>query len=223
MFGAIKGSEDAKLTITTRKKNTTIFPLFMLLNILIFLAVILLHWPLPMSYNWGKVTMGDIDSQIYHDKRLGPYITCHKDPTIARQENCHSDLLANGWIPSPCFDSAMHHDFVDGKNYGFFEDVQGVRAVHQTTIMEGDISRYPDGLFVTFNEYLEHCRYILNGSSRAMAPPFTGILDDFRDTGHLQHCIRVLSESRDPLHIETMVKAYFTAHRCYLSVKRQFN
>ncbi|KAF4632103.1 hypothetical protein G7Y89_g6027 [Cudoniella acicularis] len=219
MLGAVKGHGRVKFSTQPSKKNRMIFTLFMLINILIFLAMILAKWPLPTHLKWGRVTAGAIQSRIYHDNRLGPYIICPKDPTLARQENCHFDLLANGWIPSPCFDSAMHHDFVDGKNYGFFEDVHGVRAVHQNTIMEGDISRYPDGLFVTFNEHFEHCRYILNGSSRAMVPPFTGILDDFRDSGHLQHCIGVLSESRDPLHIETTVKAYFTSHRCYLSIK----
>lgn len=137
---------------------------------------------------------------------------------MARQQNCHFDLLANGWIPSPCFDAEMHHDAVDGKNYEFFEDIKGEIAIDQSEIMKGDNARYPAGLFVTFHEHFEHCRYILNGSARALEPPFTGLLDDFRDSAHLRHCVDIMTQSRKPLHIETTVKAYFTSHRCYLSI-----
>lgn len=216
MLGKTKQFGQVRMPSQQSKKNAMIFTVFI---IFIFLATFLAKRSLHTYLKWGGVTAGAVQSRIYHDKKLSPYIVCPEDPTLARQENCQFDLLANGWIPLPCFDSEMHRDFVDGKNYGFFEDKHGLRAVHQNSIMEGDNSRYPDGLFVTFNEHFEHCRYLLNGSARAISPPFTGILDVFRDSGHLQHCIWVLSESQDPLHIETSVKAYFTSHKCYLSIK----
>jgi hypothetical protein len=179
------------------KKNTMILTVFVTVNIVILFAILAMM-SLNLQFEWGRVAERPIQSQMDEDDKLGPYITCPEDPFLARQENCSFDLLANGWIPAPCFDSAMHHDFVDGKDYGFFEDKLGVRKVHQNTIMEGNISMYPEGLWVTFDEHFEHCRNLLNGSVRAIAPPFTGFLDTFHDEGHLQHCIGVLSESRDP-------------------------
>lgn len=158
--------------------------------------------------------------QIYTDDTFGPYITCPTDlnPALTRSAGCSFDLLANGWVPDPCFDTEMHRDFVDGKDYGFFEDRHGKVRVHQHTILEGDIARWPDGLFLEWNEHYEHCRYIMNGSIRAAQPPFTGFLDLFHDEEHLQHCVDFLGDKQEPTLIDPEIKAIFKVHRCYLGL-----
>ncbi|KAH6719401.1 hypothetical protein BKA61DRAFT_597510 [Leptodontidium sp. MPI-SDFR-AT-0119] len=218
MIPEVGGSSQPTFFHQRNKKNAIIFVIFMLANLFTFLAIVLAKWSLHNNFKSVTASAGSVRSRIFHDPLHGPYITCPEDPVLARQENCHFDLLANGWIPSPCFDSVLYHDFMDGRDYGFFEDIQGKRRVDQEVIMEGDTSTYPEGLFVTFHEHFEHCRYLLNGSSRAIAPPFTGVLDIFRNTPHLQHCIHLLTQSREPGSIETTVKAYFGSHRCYLSI-----
>jgi hypothetical protein len=152
-----------------------------------------------------------------HHDNIGTYITCPEDPVSARKSGCSFDLLANGWIPAPCFDATMHHDYVDGSDYGFFQDRNGEYRVHQDTIMEGDNSRYPEGLWVTFDEHVSHCRYLVNGSIRAVSRPEGAFLDVYLDRAHMMHCFGVLGESRPAGHIETFVKAFFESRRCYIS------
>jgi hypothetical protein len=152
---------------------------------------------------------------IQHDDK-GTFIACPEDPSSARKSGCSFDLLANGWIPDPCFDATMHHDFVDGKDYGFFEDRNGEHRVHQNTVMEGDNSRYPDGLWVTFEEHHTHCRYLVNGSIRAVSRPHGAFLDVYLDRDHMMHCYGVLGEHRNSDHIETYVKAFFESRKCYV-------
>lgn len=153
--------------------------------------------------------------RIQHDS-IGSFIVCPADPLSARKSGCSFDLLANGWIPAPCFDAIMHHDFVDGSDYGFFYDRNGERRVHQDTIMEGDNSRYPEGLWVTFEEHISHCRYLVNGSIRAVSRSDTAFLDVYLDQDHMMHCFGVLGESRPSSQIETYVKAFFESRRCYI-------
>ncbi|KAI8936758.1 hypothetical protein NX059_006005 [Plenodomus lindquistii] len=180
-------------------------------------ALILL---VPVSYFLLQTSPGNhasnpTDLRIQHDNN-GAFITCPDDPMSARESGCSFDLLANGWIPAPCFDAPMHHDFVDGHDYGFFLDRNGEHRVHQDTIMEGDNSRYPDGLWVTFEEHVSHCRYLVNGSVRATSRPDAAFLDVYLDRDHMMHCFGVMGEQRAPSHIETMVKAFFETRRCYI-------
>lgn len=146
----------------------------------------------------------------------GTFIACPEDPESARKSGCSFDLLANGWVPDPCFDADMHHDFVDGKDYGFFEDRNGKHRVHQGTVMEGDNSRYPHGLWVNFEEHHTHCRYLVNGSIRAVSRLHAPFLDVYLDRDHMIHCYGVLGENRASSHIETYVKAFFESRKCYL-------
>jgi hypothetical protein len=163
----------------------------------------------------GAIPQSYAGLSIKHDDSRRPFIECPVNST-SLQGLCSFDLLANGWIPTPCFDAEMHHDFVDGKSYGFFEDIKGTIRVQQETIMQGDIASYPDGLWVTFEEHLHHCRYLLNGSIRATTRESPAILDTFLDGGHMQHCFGLLDVQEKPSHIETHVKAFFVSHKCFI-------
>lgn len=121
----------------------------------------------------------------------GPFIECPINST-SFLELCSFDLLTDGVDPSPCFDADMQHDCLDGKSYGFFEDIEGTRRVQQEIIMQGDIARFSEGLWVTLKEHLHHCRYLLNRSIRATTRESPVIIDTFLDGGHMQHCFRLL-------------------------------
>lgn len=174
----------------------------------------------PTSYVLLRKSMGsrafnNTGLEVQHDS-VGTFIACPDDPFSARRSGCSFDLLANGWIPAPCFDATLNHDFVNGRDYGFFLDRKGDYRVHQDTVMEGDNSRYPEGLWVTFEEHVSHCRYLVNGSIRAVSRPEGAFLDVFLDRDHMMHCFGVLGESRPSGHIETYVKAFFESRRCYV-------
>lgn len=210
----------AEMTPRTRRFNTA-FTIAFTLTTMIAVAVLIINTSttIYLRHTGIQTPLRLVHNlQIHKDAKFGPYIACPSDPILARKAGCSFDLLANGWIPAPCFDSQMHHDFVDSTDYGFFEDLNATKRVHQHTIMEGDVSQWPNGLFVTFHEHFAHCQYLLNGSVRAVQPPFTGFLDVFHDKDHLQYCLGVMQEREDPMHIETEVKAFFEAHRCYLSL-----
>ncbi|PSN64609.1 hypothetical protein BS50DRAFT_678674 [Corynespora cassiicola Philippines] len=183
-----------------------------------FVAVLILL--VPFSYfllrkSAGTGAFNNTSLTVQHDN-IGSFIVCPENPSSARESGCSFDLLANGWIPAPCFDATMHHDFVDGSDYGFFYDQKGEQRVHQDAIMERDNSRYPDGLWVTFEEHVSHCRYLVNGSIRAVSRPEKAFLDVYLDRDHMMHCYGVLGESRPLSHIETYVKAFFETRRCYI-------
>lgn len=82
--------------------------------------------------------------------------------------------------------------------------------------MEGDNSRYLDGLWVTFEEHHTHCRYLVNGSIRAVSRPYGPFLDVYLDPDHMMHCYGVLKENKSSGYIETYVKAFFESHKCYV-------
>ena len=94
-----------------------------------------------------------------------------------------------------------------------------------------NIFDYPDGLFVTFYEHFHHCRYILNSLSRAMAPPFVGIHDDFRDSDHLQYntasgfflsrATLIISKPQSK-HMLTCKSVIFPFSQCFIKLKANF-
>jgi hypothetical protein len=198
-------------TERTRSKSSIIVVVF-LVTFLVLLT--------PTSYvllrkNTGTRASNFTGLEVQHDS-IGTFIACSEDPISARDSGCSFDLLANGWIPAPCFDATLHHDSIDGSDYGFFLDRNGKDRVYQDTIMEGDNSRYPEGLWVTFEEHVSHCRYLVNGSIRAVSRPEPAFLDVYLDRDHMMHCFGVLGESRPSDHIETYVKAFFESRRCYI-------
>ncbi|KAL2869006.1 uncharacterized protein BJX67DRAFT_31382 [Aspergillus lucknowensis] len=151
----------------------------------------------------------------YNDTR-GPYIECPEVPFPAHPPDCTFDLLANGWVPNPCFDAELHHDMVDGHDYGFFRDRWGKDKLHQDVILRGNISDFATGLWVHFHEHVDHCWYLLNGSVRATAMQSIGRLDVWVDEEHMQHCFGLIKKKGDPTFIDYHVKALFWHHRCYL-------
>jgi hypothetical protein len=197
---------------TKRRSVRTIFVMASLVAALILLVPISFYL---VPRDAGSRTFNQTGLRIQQDS-IGSYIACPDDPLSAREAGCSFDLLANGWIPEPCFDATMYHDFVDGSDYGFFLDQNGKDRVNQDTIMEGNNSRYPDGLWVTFDEHINHCRYLVNGSIRAVSRHNAAFLDVYRDRDHMMHCFGVLGANRPHSHIETHVKAFFETRRCYI-------
>ncbi|KAI0147839.1 hypothetical protein GGR57DRAFT_475998 [Xylariaceae sp. FL1272] len=93
---------------------------------------------------------------VQHNDRRGPYVICPTEggPSAALAAGCHFDLLANGWVPHPCFDAEKHAYFVDGRDYYFCLDKEKAHRVTQDTLMEGTLE-YPE-LFVSFEEHYLH-------------------------------------------------------------------
>ena len=92
----------------------------------VFVTVLILL--APVSYvllrrSAGSQAFNRTSLRIQHDS-TGSFVVCPEDPSSARESGCSFDLLANGWIPAPCFDSTMHHDFVDGSDYGLLSRPQ---------------------------------------------------------------------------------------------------
>ncbi|KAL2838547.1 hypothetical protein BJY01DRAFT_250919 [Aspergillus pseudoustus] len=155
---------------------------------------------------------------IKYNETLGPYIECEESTYPDHPADCSFDLLANGWVPNLCFDAQMHHDAVDGRDYGFYLGRTGKRRLHQDVIMQGNISMYPTGLWHSWREHVDHCWYLLNGSVRATVAGSIGRLDYWIEDGHMQHCFHMLTKEKDndPGFIDFHFKAVFFHHRCYL-------
>ncbi|KAL9615944.1 MAG: hypothetical protein Q9160_009130 [Pyrenula sp. 1 TL-2023] len=155
---------------------------------------------------------------VHHSPKHGPYITCEATSLLpTTPSNCTFDLLANGWIPSPCFDATMYNNRMSGQDFPFYENLNGTGLVRQATIMQGDLEMFPDGLWVTAAQHRAHCRYLVEGAVRATARPDAGVLDTFLNEGHMKHCFDVVVEDERPAEeILKNVKAFFQAHRCYV-------
>lgn len=153
---------------------------------------------------------------VHHDDPNGLYVICPSTggPSTALQAGCKFDLFANGWTPGPCFDAEKHDWFVNQRDYYFWLDKDKNHRVHQEELLKGTLE-YPE-VFVSFEEHYEHCRYLLNGTQRYAHDPTLGVLDIHMDMGHMNHCIDILGESRDPLTLETEVIAYFGYRKCFL-------
>ncbi|KAL3456649.1 hypothetical protein BJX64DRAFT_293910 [Aspergillus heterothallicus] len=191
--------------------------IFLLLILCIYLLVLLRNLPLEVERHTNDHGYkGPI--AIQYDATLGPYIECEKTTYPARPTDCSFDLLANGWVPSPCFDAQMHHDAVDGRDFAFYLDYPGKQKLHQEVIMQGNISMFPQGLWHSWREHVEHCWYLVNGSVRATVAGLVGRLDTWVDDGHMQHCFHLMTHEKkhDAGYVDYYFKALFGHHRCYL-------
>ncbi|KAI9376019.1 hypothetical protein BJX61DRAFT_539185 [Aspergillus egyptiacus] len=212
--------------LTALGLSLTFFTLF---TICIYLLLLLRNLPLEVqtlltptpSYSNTASYGYDGPLPIHHDATLGPYIECEAVEYPATPPDCSFDLLANGWVPNPCFDAQMHRDYVDGRDYEFYRDPEGTERVAQEEILRGNISAYAFGLWVSFREHVEHCWYLVNSTVVAMAGNSggrgRGRLDIWVDEKHMQHCLGVVREQRhEEGYIDLHIRAVFENHRCYL-------
>ncbi|KAL5043582.1 hypothetical protein BDW71DRAFT_210098 [Aspergillus fruticulosus] len=205
-----------KIQLSTLAAAGIALAFLLLFTIPLYLLLLLRHIPSEVrSLIRSSSYTGPIPIQ--YDPTHGAYVQCEDVPYPEKPADCTFDLLANGYVPNPCFDSALHSQYVDGKDYSFYLHYNGTGRVSQEAIMQGNLSAYPDGFWVSFREHREHCWYLLNATAMANARRQEARLDIWVDGEHIMHCLELVKEEKhEDGFIADNIKAQFENRKCYL-------
>jgi hypothetical protein len=132
---------------------------------------------------------------------LNPRYHCGNSSTEAIEQGCIFDMSVLGWVPPPCYDSLMHHRFMDF-GWKFFEHQNATGEVSLDRLAESAGTREP--FWVQHGFHVTHCELAWQRMHRAIQ---TGgrLTTHLLNFEHTHHCGMILETRTDFMEINSRI------------------
>lgn len=130
---------------------------------------------------------------------------CGNSPEQAIAKGCLFDVTSFTWLPGPCFDPQIPHDFLATSDWRWYRDAGGQEEVAVSLATTGRL----DNLFVSMRYHVAHCAFMWSKLHRAMATG--GMIDSYVGSlEHTEHCAKmilaVVNEGQDAVGLNTVIR-----------------
>jgi hypothetical protein len=110
----------------------------------------------------------------------------------ARSLGCHYDVLADLWVPEPCFDNETIAEYKELSPWQGYSDENGTRRLSEREMSESQ--SHESGYFTPARDHLIHCALMLKRLHKGYVQGRQYLDSNSGDWGHTVHCVHALIE-----------------------------
>jgi hypothetical protein len=117
-------------------------------------------------------------------------LTCGSSVEEARALGCHYDVLADLWVPAPCFDNETVSEYKELSPWRGYSDENGTRLLSEREMSESQ--SHESGYYTPARDHLIHCALMLKRLHKGYVKGRQYLDSNSGDWNHTVHCVGAL-------------------------------